>query len=201
MQAVNPLVDLTAILAILASAAATVRIAYLLMRGRRMQARRVLTRSAFVAAGYVVVSLGASAVRPERSISLGERWCFDEWCVSVDGVTHHDASGGTVYTLDLQTYNAGRRPQRALYPWMFLRDDNGRQFQPTTKDWVNSVEASVAPHGSNRFPIDFLVPGDAGKLGFSTNHGSGAPCNFLAAVVFIGQGGCLFNKYDSIRLQ
>jgi len=85
MQAVNPLVDLTAILATLASAAATVRIAYLLMRGRRVQARRVLTRSAFVAVGYLVVSLGASAVRPERSISLGERWCFDEWCVSVWG--------------------------------------------------------------------------------------------------------------------
>jgi hypothetical protein len=174
---------------------------YLLLRGRRPQAKRVLLRWGIVAGVYLAISISASAMRPERSIGVGERWCSDEWCVSVDGVTRQDVAAGTRYRLDLQTYNGGRRPQRALYPWMFVRDDQGRQYQPTTKDWVKSMEASVAAHGSNRFPIEFLVPADIRKLGLSTNHGSGVPCNFLPALVFIGQGGCLFNKYDSIRLQ
>jgi len=201
VQAVNPLVDLTAILAVLATTASSVWMVYLLLRARRPQAKRVLIRWGIAAGAYLGISISASAMRPERSIGIGERWCFDEWCVSVDRVTRQNAAGGTRYTLDLQTYNAGRRAQRALYPWMLVRDDTGHQYQPTTKNWVDSVQASVAPHASNRFPIDFLVPVDARKLSLSTNHGFGTPCNFLPAVVFIGQGGCLFNKYDSIRLE
>lgn len=200
MQAVNPLVDLVAILAVLGTAATTLRMIYLLMRGRRPQARRVLTRWAISATAYLVISLSASALRPERSIGLGERWCFDDWCVSVDRVTSRNTGPDTQYTLDLQIYNAGRRPQRALYPWMFIRDADGRRYQPSTKGWVTSVEASVAPHESHRFPIDFLVSASARQLGFVTNHGSGTPCNLLPALVFISQGGCLFGKFDSIRL-
>ena len=200
MQSVNPLVDLAAILAVLGTAATTLRMIYLLMRGRRPQARRVLARWGISALAYLMVSLSASALRPERSIGLGERWCFDEWCVSVDRVTSRSASIGTLYTLGLQTYNAGRRPQRALYPWMFIRDADGRHYQPSTPDWATSVEASVAPHASHRFPVDFLVSANARQLGFVTNHGSGTPCNLLPALVFISQGGCLFGKFDSIRL-
>ena len=200
MQAVNPLVDLTAILAVLGTAATAIRLIYLLMRARRTQARRVLIRWGVGAAAYVMVSLGASAMRRERSIGLGERWCFDEWCISVDRVTHRNAAAGAIYTLDLQASNAGRRPQRALYPWMFVRDAEGRRYQPATPDWVASAEASIAPHESHRFSIDFHMPADARPLGFMTNHGSGTPCNLLPSLVFIGQGGCLFNKFDSIRL-
>ena len=200
MQAVNPLVDLAAILAVLGTAATTLWMIYLIMRRRRTMARRVLTRWGVCAAAYLVVSLGASAMRPERSIGLGERWCFDEWCVSVDRISQRSAPVGTIYTLDLQAYNAGRRPQRALYPWMFVRDADGRRYLPETKDWVASVEASIAPHESHRFPVDFLVSADARQLGFVTNHGGGAPCNLLPALVFISQGGFLFDKFDSIRL-
>ena len=200
MQAVNPLVDLAAILAVLATAATTLRMIYLLMRVGRPQAKRVLTRWGISAVAYLAISLSASALRPERSIGLGERWCFDEWCVSVDRVTSRSVTGGTMYTLELHTYNDGRRPQRALYPWMFIRDADGHRYQPSTTDWVASVETSIGSHESHRFPVDFLVSASSRQLAFVTNHGSGTPCNFLSALVFISQGGCLFGKFDSIRL-
>ena len=95
MQAVNPLIDLSAILALLVTAATTIWMIYLCMRGRRTQSRRVLIRWGAGAAVYLVISLGASAARHERSIGLGERWCFDEWCVSVDRVTRRSAAVGT----------------------------------------------------------------------------------------------------------
>lgn len=200
MQAVNPLIDLTAILALLGTAATAIWMIYLSMRGRRTHARRVLIRWGASAAAYLVISLGASTTRHERSIGLGERWCFDEWCVSVDRVTRRRAAVGAIYTLDLQAYNAGRRPQRALYPWMFVRDADGRRYQPVTPDWVAAVETSIAPHESHRFSVDFRVPPDARQLGFVTNHGGGTPCNLLPSLVFISQGACLFDKFDSIRL-
>ena len=34
-----------------------------------------------------------------------------------------------------------------------------------------------------------------------TNHGSGTPCALLPAVLIIGQGRCLFHRYNSIRLE
>ena len=83
---------------------------------------------------------------------------------------------------------------------MFVRDAEGRQYPPATKDWVASVEASIGSHEAHRFSVDFLVSADARQLGFVTNHGSGTPCNLLPALVFISQGGCLFGKFDSIRL-
>jgi len=200
MQAVNPLVDGVAILAVLATAATIIRMIYLVIRGRRPQARLVLTRWGLSAVAYLVISIGASAMRPERSIGLGERWCFDEWCMSVDRVTSRSATGGMVYTLDLQTYNGGRRSLRALYPWMFIRDSDGRRYQPSTRDWVALVEASVRAHESHRFPVDFLVSAGARQLGFVTDHGFGTPCNLFPALVFISHGGCLFDKFDSIHL-
>ena len=133
MQAVNPLVDLIAILAVVFSAGTVLRMVYLLLRRRRPDALHLLIRWAWCVLAYFAVSLAASALRPERSIGQAERWCFDDWCVSVDRVTRRSAADGTVYTLDLQTYNAANRSQRALYPWMFVRDAGGQQYQSTTK--------------------------------------------------------------------
>jgi hypothetical protein len=201
MQAVNPLVDLIAILAVVLSAGTVLRMLYLLLRGRRPDVLRVLIRLSWCVLAYVAVSLATSAIRPARSIGQEERWCFDDWCVSVDRVTRRPAAGGTIYTLDLQTYNAGSRPQRALYPWVFVRDAGGQQYRSTTKEWETAMAGTIAPHESNHFSLDFLLPPGVRAVGFSTNHGGGAPCRLVPSLLFVSQGGCLFHKYDSIHLQ
>lgn len=200
MQDVVPLFDLLAILAVLTSAGTALRIAYLLIRRRSAQARTVATRWAIGAFVYVSASLTVSALRPQRSIGVGERWCFDDWCLSVDNVRRQPSGGDVVYLLNLQAFNEARRPQRALYPWMFLRDAADRHFVPDGSRWIADVEASIAPHGSHRFDVAFHVPADARQVALVTNHGSGRPCSLLPSILIIGQGRCLFHKYDSIRL-
>jgi hypothetical protein len=190
-----------AVLAVLASAATLVRLGYLLLRGRRDQAARTGTRLAIAAGTYLVVSLSVSALRPERSIGLGERWCFDDWCVSVDQVTRRAAARDAIYTLDLQTYNEAKRPEAARYPWMFVRDEDGRQYLPQNDEWVGQVESRIPPHQSNRFSVEFRLPADTRLLSFVTGHGSGSSCTVVPAVLVVGEGGCLFHKYDSIRLE
>src|SRR6478752_1631657 len=106
MQAVTPLFDLLAILAVLATAVTIGRLAYLLLRGRRQQAGRTLTRWALGAAAYVAVALAIALARPERSIEPGQRWCFDDWCVSVQHVARRPAPPNAIYTLDLESSNA-----------------------------------------------------------------------------------------------
>jgi hypothetical protein len=201
VQDVVPVFDLLAIAAVLALVVFVLRIAYLSLRGRLPQAGKLATRVAYCAAAYVAVSISVSAARPERSIGLGERWCFDDWCISVDRVSRQAAGADLIYTLDLQTYNAARRPQAALYPWMFVRDAQDRHFGPDGREWVGAVESSIPPHESLRFSVAFHVPADARQLSFVTNHGSGAPCTPLPSVLIIGQGGCLFHKYNSIHLE
>jgi hypothetical protein len=200
MQDVVPLFDLLAILAVLTSAGTAVRIAYLLIRRRPSQAGKTGKRWAIGALVYLCASLIVSAARPQRSIGVGDRWCFDDWCLSVDRVGRQPSGAEAVYVLNLQAYNAARRPQRALYPWMFLRDAAGRHFAPDGRAWIADVEASIPPHESHRFDVAFHLPADARQLAFVTNHGFGTPCALLPSILIIGQGRCLFRKYDSIRL-
>ena len=138
MQDVIPLFDLLVILAVLASAGTAARIAYLLIRRRSAQAGKVAKRWGISTVVYISVSLMVSAARPQRSIGVGDRWCFDDWCVSVDRVRRQPSGGDVVYLLSLQAYNAAGRPQRALYPWMFLRD----AADPQDASWFTSTPSA-----------------------------------------------------------
>ncbi|HTM04851.1 MAG TPA: hypothetical protein VL173_15175 [Vicinamibacterales bacterium] len=200
MQAVTPLFDLLAMGSVAATAIAILRVAYLFVRGRWPQGQRTLKHWGIGAAAYCTLAILIGAARPERSIGLGQRWCFDDWCVSVDRVSRRSAATDTLVTLDLEAYNNGGRTQRALYPWMFLRDDQGHRFEPDGTAWIADAEAPVAPHESSRFSVTFHVPMAARELDFVTGHGSGKPCRMVAALLLAGDSRCLFNKYDSIRL-
>ena len=199
MQEVNPFSDLIGILAVLATAGTVIAAAVCLVR-RRPYARRLLWRWGACAIVYVAVSLSLSAIAPQRSIGLNERWCSDDWCWSVDGVSRRSAPPDVIYTLDLHTYNDARLPEGARYPWMFLRDDQGHRYLPETSGWIAAIEARLPPHGSRHIAVPFKVPAGAQHLGFMTGHGSGRPCRLIPALLFAGQGGCLFHKYDSIRI-
>src|SRR5262245_32201419 len=179
MQDVVPLFDLLVILAVLLSAGTAVRIAYLLIRGRVPRVRTLATRWAICAFTYLTVSLTVSAARPQRSIGVGERWCFDDWCISVTNVRRESSGSDVRYVLSLDAFNQARRPQRALHPWMFLRDAADRHFAPDGNTWIADVEASIAPHDSHLFDVAFHVPADAHQLAFVTNHGTGTPCALL----------------------
>jgi hypothetical protein len=200
VQAVIPLFDLLAILATLVTVGTVARFGYLLLRGRRQQARRVLTRWSLGAFLYVIGALVVGAARPERSIGLGERGCFDDWCVGVNRVALRDAPPGVVYTLDLESSNEARRAEGARYPWMFVRDERGHQYLPNGSEWAAAIEAQIPAHGSKRFSVEFTVPHDARHLAFVTGHGSGRSCSLLPALLLAGDSRCLFHKYDSIRL-
>jgi hypothetical protein len=201
VQAVTPLFDLFAILAVVATAATCVRLGYLLIFRRRVQALRSLKHWGVGAAAYIALALAVGAARPERSIGLGSRWCFDDFCVAVDHVTRRDALPNAIYTLDVEAYNAGRLPEGARYPWMFVRDGQGRHYLPDHTGWISEIETRIPGHASRHVAVDFTVPATAQHLAFVTGHGFGKPCSLIASLLMAGDSRCLFQKYDSIRLE
>lgn len=78
--------DLVFILSFLTLVFGLGRIVYLLVRGRRGPAGRTAKRISIIVGLYAMVLLVTSLTSPGRNIAMGEAWCFDDWCLTVDSV-------------------------------------------------------------------------------------------------------------------
>jgi hypothetical protein len=176
-------------------------VAYRLARGRRASALALVFRWCAGVVVYLAISVGVSVARPARIIEQGQDWCFDDWCVAVEGVHHKPSENAQNITLttDVRIFNAARLPEGARGFWAYLRDEHGQPYAPTPGAWQDVVAARVPPHEYARTSIDFIVPRGTHAFGFVTGHGGG-PCAFLPSLLEIGQGGCLFHKPNMIRV-
>lgn len=72
-------VALTTVVTLLGAGAAA-------LAGRTRGARRTLRRLAIGLGAYGLIVLATSAMVPRRTAHLGQRMCFDDWCIRVDSV-------------------------------------------------------------------------------------------------------------------
>lgn len=201
VQETPQIFTLVLVLCVLASFVILLMTVYRLVRGRRASALALLSRWGVAVAVYLAISVVVSVARPVRIIEQGQNWCFDDWCVAVEGVHRRpSANGQDTLTTDVRIYNAARLPEGAQGFWAYVRDQNDARYAPTPGAWQHVVAARVPPHDFARTSIDFVVPTGAHQLGFVTGHGGGTPCGFLPSLLEIGQGGCLFHKPNMIRV-
>jgi hypothetical protein len=186
----------------LASVMILLMVAYRLIRKRRASALALLSRWGIGMLVYIAISVTVSVTRPARIIEQHQNWCFDDWCIAIEGVHRRPSPSDqeVTVTTDVRIYNAARLPEGAQGFWVYLRDRDDRRYRPTPGQWQDIVVARVPPHEFVRTSIDFVVPGDTHELGFVTGHGGGTPCGFLPSLLEIGQGGCLFHKPNMIRV-
>jgi hypothetical protein len=203
VQETPQIFTLVLVLCVLASLVIVLMVAYHLIGGRRASALALLSRWGVGVAVYLAISVVVAVARPVRIIEPGQNWCFDDWCVAVEGVHRRPSANGqeVALTTDVRVYNAARSPEGVRGFWAYLRDQDDRRYAPTPGPWQGIVVARVPPHEFARTSIDFVVPKDARQLGFVTGHGSGTPCGFLPSLLEIGQGGCLFHKTNMIRVE
>jgi hypothetical protein len=201
-QETPQLFTLVLLLSVVASLIVFLVAAYRAIRGRRSGALTLLSRWAACALVYLAISVAVSLAKPAHIIEPGRNWCFDDWCIALEAVHQRPSpnGSGSVYTTDLRIYNDARLPEGARGFWAYLLDQDGRRFAPTAGAWQDVVVARVPPHGFARTSMDFVVPEGARELGFVTGHG-GPPCGFVASLLEIGQGGCLFHKPNRIRVR
>jgi hypothetical protein len=191
--------DLLFLLAALATLVCLVVAVILAVAGRRTASVRVLRGLGLSAAGYVAIGVAASFLTPQRVLAVGEPWCFDDWCLTVESVAASPAMAGLSYDVDLRISSRARRvSQRALGAWIYLLDGHGRRYAPEAKGFTVPLDTLLGPGESATTSRSFHVPEGVRPVGLVTGHG-GPYCGPMSLLV-IGAGGCLFHKPTMVRI-
>ena len=102
------LFDLLFLVSAVAAAISLVAAAISILRGRRGRALRLLKFLALYSAAYFVMAGAVDILKPQRIIGLGQPWCFDDWCMQVDGVSHSVNGAKVRYTIQLRVFSTAR---------------------------------------------------------------------------------------------
>ena len=194
------LFDLLFLLAVLASMVTLFTVLLFAVRGADAWALKVLGVYAVCVVVYLLAGVAVSYFTPQRFVSSNDPWCFDDWCLQVQNVTHSTGPADNSYRIDFRIFSrASRVAQRAKGAWIYLIDDKGRRFSPAPDSSAVPLDVLLQPDESVTTSRLFHVPGDAQRLGLITGHG-GAYCGAMSFLI-IGEGGCWFGKPTMIRLQ
>jgi len=191
--------DLLFIALVLISFGTLLTAAVAALRGRGSRALRILGRLGICAAVYVAIVAVVALLAPQRVLNVGDPWCFDDWCLSVEKVTRTAAPARVTYNVSLLIFSRARRvSQRALGAWVYLIDGLGNRYAPESDASEVPLDVLLQPAESVRTSRVFRVPAEAGagELGLITGHG---PC--CISTFIIGDEGSLFHKRTFIRLK
>jgi hypothetical protein len=152
------------------------------LRGRGAHALRILGRWAGGAAVYLGIVAAVGWMRPQRVLEIGDPWCFDDWCLSVEHVSARPVPPEVRYDVRLRLFSRARRvSQRALGAWVCLVDARGNRYAPLPDPAAVPLDVRLGPGESVSTSRSFLVPSNAGELGLRTGHGVGGPAKFIIA--------------------
>lgn len=188
--------DLLFIVLVLTSAATLMTALVAAFRGQGRRSLRIVARLGVCAAVYVTVVAVVALFAPQRVIAVGDSWCFDDWCLSVQKVTRTAAADRASYRVSLVISSRARRvSQRAKGAWIYLIDGRGNRYAPEPDSAEIPLDTRLAPGEAVKTSRVFNLPADARQIGLVTGHG---PC--CIATFIIGDPGSLFHKRTYIRL-
>ncbi len=192
--------DLLFIFAVIVSAVTLVIAAAFVITGQLTRALGILRIYGICAAAYLAISIGVAFVIPQRIISVGDPWCFDDWCLTVERVNHREAASQVSYDVELRIVSRARRiTQRAKSAWICLIDNQGHRYYPDPISSAVPLDAPLEPLQYFTTSCVFHVPLGSHALGLVTGHG-GPYCGPMDILV-IGSGGCLFHNPTMVRIQ
>ena len=191
--------DLLFLGSVLLTIAALIAAAISAMRGRGRGSASILKFWGIYAALYMTVALAFDFFKPHRTIGVGDPWCFDDWCLSVEGDQSVPAQSGTTHTITLRLFSRARRvAQRASDAWIYLIDGEGHLYPPDNDSTAVPLDVRLQPGQAVTTSRVFHVASQVKGLGLITGHG-GPYCGAMS-ILIIGEGGCLFNKPTMIRI-
>ncbi|HVN03990.1 MAG TPA: hypothetical protein VMT86_06200 [Bryobacteraceae bacterium] len=190
--------DLLFILAVLASAAIWILTAAAALRRSRARAWRILRIWVVCALLYLAAVAADGLASPRRVLKPGDPWCFDDWCLIVERVTHTPEPPQAAYTVSLRIFSRARRvSQRAKGAWIYVIDRAGRRYAPEPDNAALPLDVLLQPGESVSTSRTFKVPPDATGLALITGHGFPYWCR----LPIIGDDSALWHQRTVVRLQ
>lgn len=157
---------------------------------------RIVRGLAICAIAYLGVVAVVGLLSPRRVIDPGQPWCFDDWCLTVEGASRSAAPPLVAYHVSLRIFSRARRiSQRAKGAWIYVIDRHGNRYAPDADPSAVPLDALLGPGESIATSRTFRVPPGAGELGLITGHGP----SFISLVV-IADEASLFHKRTYIQL-
>jgi hypothetical protein len=190
--------DFLFIAVVFASLATLLTAAIAAIRGHRAHALAILRKFAVCAIAYLSIVVVVALFSPQRVLNIGEPWCFDDWCLSVENVSRTPVPPLVSYNVSLRIFSQARRvSQRAKGAWICVIDQRGNRYAPEPDPSAVPLDVLLQPGESVTTSRLFKLPADAAGLGLITSHGG--PACFPGCFI-IGDSASLFHKRTFVRL-
>jgi hypothetical protein len=179
------LFDLLFLAIFIATAVVLIYAAYCSLRGRIAQAGKVVVGAAIFWAVYLAVVIVVSFATPRRVLAIGERRCFDDWCLTVQSV-----DDGRPFKVTLRVYSDAKRvTQSAPDNKVFLEDDSGKRYAAGPENGQPPFSKMIGPGESYDTIREFDVPAGVKIVGLVVGHSGVGP-----GAIVIGDDDAIFHK-------
>jgi hypothetical protein len=129
-------------------------------------------------------------------LEVGDRRCFDDWCIAVENASRQEAQGGVTYLVTLRLSSSARRvTQRENNVVVYVADRLGRRYDPAPDPSAVAMNVQLGPQESVTATRSFRVPAEARELGMVIDHEGGFPIGW-----FILGDETWFHKPTIVRL-
>jgi hypothetical protein len=191
--------DLAFLIVALSSMITLLRSTVIAVRGNGAKALRVLRTLGLFWVAYLATGLLLSAVQPQHLVPVGSPWCFDDWCLTLDGITARQAGDHVEYTAALTLSSQARRVrQRANGAWIYLLDEAHERYASESTPTEIPLDVELGPHEARSTSRRFVLPTGERPIALITGHG-GPYCGVMNLLI-MGNASCLFGKPTMIPL-
>jgi hypothetical protein len=182
---------------LLASAVTLIATAVLCFFGEFRRAGRTARRWVLCAAAYAAILAIAAMTPHDSALKIGEPYCDDDMCMSVQSVGRTHEYSGTSYRLAIRLFSRANRGSRsAKGASVYLTDEHGRRFLPVRDSSVTPFDVDVEPGQSVNTSLTFHVPSDARTVAFAAGMDHIQYASFI-----IGNGDLLNHPRLRLRIQ
>ena len=174
------LFDLLFIVLFLATLVALCTAALFAIRGKQARALRILARLGYFVAAYLTIVILVSLVTPRRTLKIGDRQCFDDWCVAVEDVSRTPTQDGILYSIALRLSSRARRvAQRENNLSVYMTDDRDRRYEARADPSAIPFNILLKPQQSAAVHREFAIPTDLKPAGLVITHEGGFPIGWF----------------------
>ncbi len=184
------LFDLLFIAIFLTTVGVLIYAAYCSLRGRLAKAGKVVLGAAIFWAIYLAIVIGVSLSTPRKVLAIGERRCFDDWCITVQSVDE-----GRPFKVTLRVYSDAKRvTQSAPDNRVFLEDETGKRYAAGPDNGQPPFSKMIGPGESYDTIREFDVPAGVKVVGLVVGHSGAGP-----GALIIGDDDAIFHKAAIVK--